>query len=219
MTDEKRIERLTHIKTEFQRLLEFHAQSFAEIDGKAKYWLTLTLPAFVALMGYLLGDGSTMPIELFVPACSLASCLFISTIFFSSVLVSRRVESGILAPESRNISDVAWYLENEEQWAELSEDQTAEMLRSIKNNEDQNSLKAAHLRRGEISLLRGAPTSICLAASAAFLYTAACPSGLATTTGVCASGGTTWATTGTGVATSALTIAALILARHLTTRS
>lgn len=219
MVDEKRTERITRVKAEFQKLLEFHARSFLEIDDKAKYWLTITLPSFVALMGYLLKEGSTMPLELMIAACALASCLFVSTIFFSNVLVSRRVESGILVPESREFSDVGWYLENAEQWEELSKDQTAEMLRSIKNYEVQNGLKAAQLRRGEISLLRGAPTSICLAASAAFLHTAACPSGLATTAGVSSGGATTLTAAGAGIAISALIIAALILANHFATRS
>ena len=164
MADEKRAERLAQIKAEFQRLLEFHAQSFVEIDGKAKYWLTLTLPAFVALIGYLIKEGRGMPLELLVPSSALAVCLFISTFLFSSVLISRRVESGILAPESRKIGDVDWYLEKEEQWRELSIHQAAEMLRSIANNETQNSLKGSRLRLGEISLFRSTPTSICLAA-------------------------------------------------------
>lgn len=220
MSDEKRGERLTHVKAEFQRLLEFHAQSFVEIDGKAKYWLTLTLPAFVALMGYLIKAGDDTPIEFLVPSSALLGCLFISTFFFSSVLASRRVESGILVPASRKIDDVNWYLENEEQWEELSTDQAAEMLRSIANNEAQNSHKSARLRLGEISLLRGTPTSICLAAVAAFLYTATCPSGLpASTSGICTGGATSWTAVGAGVVISALTTAALVVVHHVFTKS
>jgi hypothetical protein len=220
VADKERTERLAQVKVEFQKLLEFHAQSFVEIDGKAKYWLTLTLPSFVALMGYLLKEGSSMPLEQLTPGCALLGCLFISTILFSNVLVSRQVESGILAPRSRDIEDVNWYINDKDHWAELSEDQAAEMLRSIKNNETQNSLKSAELRRAEISLLRGAPTAICLAAGAAFLYAAACPSGLAASaTGVCASGMATWAAAGAGIATAILTTAALILAHHSFTKS
>lgn len=107
VTDEKMIQRLTEIKGEFRKLLDFHEKSFAEIDAKARYWLTLTLPSFIALMGYLFNQGAAMAVPLLVATCALASCLFASTILFSSVLVSRRVESGILAPTSRDIVDLA----------------------------------------------------------------------------------------------------------------
>ena len=155
VTDEKGIKRLTEVKAEFRKLLDFHEKSFAEIDTKARYWLTLTLPSFVALMGYLFKQGSTMPLPLLVSACALAACLFVSTILFSAGLVSRRVESGILAPKSRQIGGLAWYLETDARWAELHHDQTEEMLRSIANNEAQNAVKASRMRRGEVSLLRG----------------------------------------------------------------
>ncbi|QCO54843.1 hypothetical protein EOK75_02990 [Pseudorhodobacter turbinis] len=219
MTDEKGIQRLNVVKAEFRKLLDFHEKSFAEIDTKARYWLTLTLPSFVALMGYMFKQGTTMSLPLLVANSALAACLFVSTILFSSVLVSRRVESGVLIPASRQIGDLAWYLETDENWAELHHDQAAEMLRSIANNETQNNFKAAQMRRGEVSLLRGAPTAICLAGGSALLYTTTCPSWLATVaTGIGTSGPTTGSVAATGIAIGVGTAAAFILADHFSTK-
>ena len=220
MTDEKTAPRLGELKAEFRKLLDFHEKSFAEIDAKAKYWLTLTLPSFIALMGYLFKQAASMPLTLFVAACALSACMFTSTILFSSVLVSRRVESGILAPASRQIADVTWFLESEERWAELSRDQAAEMLRSIASNEKQNSLKSSRMRRGEVSLFRGAPAAICLAGGSALLYAATCPSGFAiTTAGIGTSGTATGIAGGAGIVIGAGTAAALIIADHFFTKS
>ena len=114
LTDEQSVERLAKLKLDFEKLLAFHEKSFAEIDAKAKYWLTITLPSFVALMGYLLNQGYANSPAFFVATCSLTCCLFASTILFSFVLISRQVESGILAPRSRDLRDVGWYLESDE---------------------------------------------------------------------------------------------------------
>ena len=217
MSDAKQSQRLATLKAEFQILLEFHAKSFVEIDGKAKYWLTLTLPSFIALMGYLLKEGKTLPLELLIPACTLATCLFFSTIFYSRALMSRPVESGMLSPKSREISGIFWYLKNDEQWTELLPDQIAEILRSIANNEKQNQLKAVQLKWGEISLLLGAPIGLCLSAGSAFLYSATCPNGLTISTGICAGGTTTWATVA-GIAIAFLTCTVLIIANHFVTK-
>ena len=222
MTDEKTVPRLGELKAEFRKLLDFHEKSFAEIDAKAKYWLTLTLPSFVALMGYLFKQGASMPLALLVAGSSLAACLFVSTILFSMVLVSRRVESGILAPTSRKVGDITYFLESGDRWAELLVDQTAEMLRSISNNEKQNAYKASRMRRGEVSLLRGAPTAICLAGGSAFLYTAACPSGFATTVattiGVTSGGPAIGVAAAAGIAIGAGTVAAFVLVDHFFTK-
>ena len=219
LTDEKMIQRFSEMKLEFRKLLEFHEKSFGEIDAKAKYWLTLTLPSFVALMGYLFNRGAAMPLALLVAACSLAACLFVSTILFSNVLVARPVERGILAPESRNIKDVVWYLESDERWLELSKDQTAEMLRSIANNETQNALKSLRMRRGEASLLRGSPTAICLAGGSALLYAAACPSGFAAVaTGVRTGGSAAGIAAAAGIATGLGVAAAFAFVGHSNTK-
>lgn len=181
MSTQQRIERIDSLKNEFRTLIEFHESSFREIDAKAKYWLTLTLPSFVALLGYLTKQWASLPLTLLAGGSALAVCLVASIYLFSSVLLSRRVESGILVPSSRLFQDAVYFLETDENWRELREDQAQEMLHAITNNEAQNAHKAAKMRRGEVSLFRGTPAAICLAGSCAFAYTAACPSGFAAT--------------------------------------
>lgn len=213
MSIEERIQRIGELKSEFRRLVEFHENSFREIDAKAKYWLTAALPSFVALVGYLFKHGGTMSLPLLVSGCALAACLFISTYLFSSVLLALRVESGILTPKSRKFGDAHGFIGTIEDWGELCERQAQELLDAITNNENGNAEKSKRLRRGEVSLLRGVPASVCLAGGCAFAYTTACPIGFSTTgPGIITAG------TVAGIAIGAGTTAALIALDHIVTR-
>ncbi|GGO50303.1 hypothetical protein SAMN05444398_1011059 [Roseovarius pacificus] len=211
MTVEERIQRIGELKAEFQRLVEFHETSFREIDAKAKYWLTAALPSFIALAGYLFKHGDSLALPLLVSGCALATCLFIAVYLFSSVLLSLRVESGILTPKSRQFDDAECFIKTSEDWAELCELQAQELLDAITINETQNAQKSTRLRRSEVALFRAVPTGICLAGGSAFAYAAACPSGLATT-------GATAAGTVAGIAIGAGTAAAFVALDHVVTR-
>lgn len=219
MADEKRVQRIADLRAEFQRLINFHEVSFRDIDAKAKYWLTITLPTFVALAGYLYKNGADMGLPLYVAGYALAANLFVSTFLLSSALGARRVESGILVPTSHRFQDVQYFLENDDHWQELSEDQTAELLNAIKTNQATNAEKSRWLRRGEMSLLRGAPAAICLAGGSAFLYAAACPRWLATPAGVGSCGSSAGGgVTAAGIAIGVATAAALVFADHFITK-
>lgn len=170
--------RLSELKAEFQRLISFHEISFRDIDAKAKYWLTITLPTFVALTGYLYKNSSDIGFSLYVASYALAANLFVSIFLFSSALGARRVESGILHPKSQSFLDIRYFLESPDRWQELQKDQVEELLRAIGINEQSNSIKSKWLRFGEASLLRGVPTSICIGGGGAFGYSTTCPSGL-----------------------------------------
>jgi hypothetical protein len=213
MSTEERIQRIRELQGEFVRLVEYHESSFREIDAKAKYWLTAALPSFVALAGYLFKHGGAMSLPLLVSGWALATCLLISVYLFSSVLLSLRVESGILTPASRQFRDAECYIDTHENWAELCELQAQELLDAITNNETQNAQKGKRLRRGEVSLFRAVPAAICLAGGSAFAYAAACPSGFST-----ALTGTTTAGAVTGIAIGAGTAAVLIAFDHVVTR-
>ncbi|SFQ56597.1 hypothetical protein SAMN05421853_110102 [Roseivivax halotolerans] len=212
MTIEERTQRIGELRTEFKRLVEYHEGSFREIDAKAKYWLTVALPSFVALAGYLVKHGDVISLPLLVSGCALATCLLVSVYLFSSVLLSLRVESGILTPASRKFSDAECYIGTAEDWAELCELQAQELLNAITNNETQNAQKGRRLRRGEISLFRAVPAAICLAGGSAFAYAAASPRGFSA-----ALTGTTTAGTVAGIAIGAGTAAVLIAFDHLST--
>lgn len=92
------------------------------------------------------------------------------------------------------------------------------MLRAIANNEAQNAFKASRLRRGEVSLLRGAPTAICLAGGSALLYATTCPSRFATTTAGIGSSGLATGSIAAGIAIGIGTAAALVFSDHFVTR-
>jgi hypothetical protein len=211
MTKDTRAARIADLRAEFQRLIDFHAVSFRDIDDKAKYWLTITLPAFVALAGYLYQNGTQMGFPLIVAGYALAANLFVSTFLLSSALGSRRVESGILTPVNHDFLGVEYFLASAANWQSLQEDQTAEMLRAIRNNEVRNAEKSRWLQLGEASLFRGAPAAICVGGGCAFAYTTACPSGLG---GIPIVTGTV-AGIGVGLAVSA----ALVAFTHGTTSS
>lgn len=180
---ESQRERLKELVGEFRGLIEFHSASFKEIDDKARYWLTVTLPSFIALTGYLIEKASDVSSYLICAGYALSACLLVSTYLFSSTILSRRVESGILAPQSRTFSGSVHLLDSDEEWSALLIKQTEEVLRAIKNNEAQNARKSSRLRSAEISLFRGAPAAVTLAAGAAFAYTATSPLFRSATTG------------------------------------
>ena len=209
MSKEHKFDRLAELNSEFRNLIGFHERSYQEIDSKAKYWLTLTLTAFIALAGYLTKEWAELPLPVLVGGSALSSCLFLSTYLFSSVLLSMRIESGILVPASRKISDAEYFLESDEHWKELRENQSEEVLRALANNEKQNARKSARLRRGEVSLFRGTPTAICLAGGSAFIYAAACPSGFSASAARVAATGTV-----AGIAIGAATLAAFVAFDH-----
>lgn len=218
MTDQNRLQRLAEMKVDFRRLLDFHEKSFAEIDAKAKYWLTLTLPLFIALAGYILKQWASLPLVFLLAGSALAAVLVISTFLFSTVLVGCYVDSGVLAPENRDPSGMEYFLENEVRWVELYEDQVAEMLRSIANNEKQNARKAIRMRRGEVSLFRGAPAAICLAAGAAFVYAASGPGGLASAAGAISAGTAAGITCCAGISIGTLAATGFVAADHYFTK-
>jgi hypothetical protein len=177
MEDDAKAERVAELRLSFQRLIDFHEASSKDIEAKAKYWLTAALPSFVALIGYLFKSLEAMPLPLLVAGCALAANLFVSTFLLSYTLTAQWIESGILIPTSIKVDDALYSVKSENRWSELQKDQLAELLRSIRHNQEGNAVKSHRLRLGEASLLRGAPASICVGAGCAFGYAAACPSG------------------------------------------
>lgn len=188
MTDTKTniVEKLREVRLDFLTLLEFHAKSFLEIDQKAKHWLTLTLPSFLALTSYMFSKGSTMQLPLLSVAGAVASCLFISSMFFSVALMSRNIESGILTPQSRKIDDLEYFLQDELRWQELARNQAQAMLDAIANNESMNKAKGSWVRRGEISLFLATTSAIFFVGVIGFRYAAAYPDRLDSVTAVTA---------------------------------
>ena len=175
MDEKPQSARLDRLKSDFRSLLVFHENSFKEIDGKARYWLTVTLPSALALSAFVLEKHSTLSPLLVSSTTALAVSLLIAVYIFSSTLMSLQIQSGILAPKSRVFTNSRDVVEEEEKWEELQLKQADELLRAIKNNESQNAVKSRRLRRAEVSLFRGAPTGTILAACAAFAYTRASP--------------------------------------------
>lgn len=182
MSDTKLQERLETLNENFQSIKDFHERSFREIDAKAKYWLTVALPTFVALAGILYKQGAAFGLPLMVSGYALGVTLFVSVILLSWALGSRSVECGILRPAKAEFSSIQYYLEGDERWLELQRANFEHLLTAISNNECQNSQKSKWLSLGEASLLRGSPTAIVAGAGMAFGYTTACPSWFATPT-------------------------------------
>jgi len=191
---EKRTERLNALRLEFKSLIEFHAIGFKDLDDKARYWLTVTLPSFLALFGYLIKEQSVLDMPLLCAGYSLATWLVTATYYFSSVLLSQKVESGILSPPNRDFSEVKPMIEDDDKWSDLADKQVGELLRALQINESGNRRKSTKLSRAERSLFRAAPVATILAAAAGVI-------------------GTT-ATAGVGIAIGAAVTAAFLGFRH-----
>jgi hypothetical protein len=168
-------ERIRVLRGEFEKGINFHAESFREIDAKAKYWLTLMLPSLIALMTYAFQQGPRLSIYLIAVFSSISVCLVLATYFFAKTLGALRVESGILSPGDHGFDSAKYYLESNERWAELEEDQAKEACRAFVENDRQNSRKSQRLRSGENLLFRGLPAAACLAVGATFLDATAGP--------------------------------------------
>lgn len=214
LDSEKRTERLDALKTEFRILIEFHAISFNDLDNKARYWLTVTLPSFLALFGFLISEQSSLSAPLLCAGYSLATCLAAATYYFSSVLLSENVESGILTPPNRDFDDVKPMIEDDDKWDSLADRQVGELLRAIQINESANARKSERLSRAEWSLFRAAPTATVLAAGSAFAYAASSPILSLTPAGSATGNTATTAAAGTGFAVGAAVTAAFLGIRH-----
>lgn len=213
MNSEERVEKLAKLKAEFEKAMTFHAESFKEIDEKAKYWLTICLPAFLGLVGYGFQTGAALSIYLIVIFSAASVCLVASTYFFAATLGSVAIQAGVLLPGepgNRNFADTSYFLESESHWRELEEDQAKEMLSAAASNELQNGKKSANLKRAELLLFRGLPAAASLAACATFGYSSACPRGFSAASiavGVAA-----------GIAIGTSVTAALLVFAHLRTQ-
>lgn len=200
--------KLRLLRNEFEKGIDFHAESFREIDAKAKYWLTLTLPGFLAILSYAFQKGSDLSLYLVTSFSSVAVCLVFSIFFFAKTLGSVRVESGILSPGEEGFESANYFLSTDESWAELEYDQVKEACRAFVENEQQNTRKSRHLRNGERLLFWGLPAASCLAVGATFLDATAGPSWLAPTAGASTAAAT-------GIVIGAALTAALITFGHL----
>lgn len=210
----KRTERLDTLKSEFRILLEFHAASFKDIDNKARYWLTVALPSFLALFSYLIKVQSSLGLPLLCAGYSLATCLAVATYYFSSILLSENVESGILAPPNRDFAGAKPMIEDDDKWASLEDEQVGELLRAIQINESANARKSGKLSRAEWSLFLAAPTATVLAAASAFAYTATSPFLSASVAGPATGVICTTTAAGVGIAVGAAVSAAFLGFRH-----
>jgi hypothetical protein len=209
MNPKERLEKLAKLKTEFEKAMYFHAESFKEIDEKAKYWLTICLPAFLGLVGYGVQNGAALSIYLIVIFCAVSVCLAASIYFFSETLSSVPVEGGVRLPGklgNRDFDQINYFLLSESHWQELEEDQAKEMLLAAASNELQNKKKSVNLKRAELLLFRGLPAAASIAACATFGYSSACPRGFSIAVGVAAG-----IVIGTGL------VAALLVFAHLRT--
>lgn len=211
---EERNQRLNALRSEFRDLIEFHEKSFKDIDDKGRYWLTITLPAFLALFGYLINEPDSVSAPLLSAGCALATCLAITTFFFSSVLISERVESGILAPMNKDIDGLSGVVDDDKQWNDLPQHQAKELLRAIKVNEAANSRKSTKLSKAEWSLFRSAPAATVLAAGLTFVYTASGPLTGSATAGLSTRVISTSAAAGLGIGVGTIVAAAAIAIRH-----
>lgn len=147
----------------------------------------------------------------------MATCLLFASLMFATVLLSERVESGVLAPPNRDFESAKDILDDENAWFSLVDEQASELVRAIKVNETANTKKSRRLRRAETSLFLATPAAVLLAAGSAFAYAAAGPIGpsLTTVPSTGISDVNPVASAGIGFASGAFATAAALGIRHL----
>lgn len=169
------IKKLDDVKCDFWTLYKFHEDSFRDIDAKARYWLTVSLPALIGLAGYLLEKYEALSVATTSLITAAMVVIALSILAFAATIRSSYVLSGVLAPPNRDIGGLDYFIENDENWLELKRDQLQELLRAIHNNESETNKKAKFLGLAETLLFVGLPAAAFLAASAAFAYTTTSP--------------------------------------------
>ncbi|MFP4304435.1 MAG: hypothetical protein ACLFQF_06080 [Rhodosalinus sp.] len=173
-------ERLDYLRGEFKELIAFHAESFKDIDNKAKYWLTICVPALIGATGYMLEEWP----DLSQSTVSLISAtivqLTIAVVFFGRTIRSCYVDSGLVAPESRKMVDTHYFFEGKKRWIELKYIQAEQLLAAVANNEAATNKKSKLLGIAESLLFLGLPATATLVAGAAFAHSTACPTGSTT---------------------------------------
>lgn len=177
------------LEDEFKELLNFHNKGFEDIDRKAQYWLTISLPAFIALCGIIMESDRALSIPFLAASSALVLCLLVAIYFLSSAIHAKLILSGRLRVKADETDIVEKSISTSRDWQLVRRRQTEELLKAIENNEEANKLKSTALKRGETLLFVSCPTAVLLAGCAAFGYTAANPlhgTG-ATATGVIAS--------------------------------
>lgn len=167
--------RLEKLRIEFTSFLEFHANSFKEIDDKSRYWLTLCFPVWAATFGVLIQGKVIVSPSLFDAAVAFSLCVAISMYLFASVSWSTPVLSGFIAPVANPESTLANTISDDEAWKEFELEQAKELLRALAQNSASNQRKSCRLGKAEFSLFILTPISACAAASWEFTNPASSP--------------------------------------------
>ncbi|WP_417268549.1 hypothetical protein [Celeribacter baekdonensis] len=193
------------ILDDLRRGLEFHASSFREIDEKAKYWLTVSVPSLIGLSGYAFQKGFDLSPYLLSLIIAVAICLFAAVYFFAATIGSSSISAGILIPEDQKVESCLYYSQSTEKWEQYETLRVAKTLSALLSNERQNMRKGSRLQVAEALLFRGVPAAACAAAICAALVDACVAHGR----GI----GPT-ATIATGIAIGTGTAAAFWIATH-----
>ena len=158
------LERKQHILDDLRRGLEFHASSFKEIDDKAKYWLTVSVPSLIGASGYALQMGFSLSPYLLSMMDAVLICLFAAVYFFAATIGSITVSAGILIPEDQKAESCLYYAQSQENWEQYEALRVKITLSALLQNERQTQRKGRHLLVAEALLFRGVPTAACAAA-------------------------------------------------------
>lgn len=158
------LERKQHILDDLRRGLEFHASSFREIDEKAKYWLTVSVPSLIGSSGYALQMGFSLSPYLLSMMVAVVICLFAAVYFFAATIGSSKISAGIVLPKDHKAESCLYYAQSHESWAQYEALRVGHTLSAVLQNEKQNKRKGRHLQVAEALLFRGVPTAACAAA-------------------------------------------------------
>lgn len=162
-------ERTRHILDDLRRGLEFHASSFREIDEKAKYWLTISVPSLIGLSGYVFQKGLSLSPYLLSLIIAAVICLFVAVYFFAATIGVSSISAGILIPEDQKAESCLYYSRSAEDWGQYETLRVGNTLSALLSNEQQNKRKGSRLQVAEALLFRGVPTAACAAGICAAL--------------------------------------------------
>lgn len=170
MTESDASQKRTHeILDDLRRGLEFHASSFREIDEKAKYWLTVSVPSLIGLSGYAFQKGFDLSPYFLSLIIAVVICLFAAVYFFAATIGSSSISAGIVMPKDQKAESCLYYSQSAETWEQYETLRVSNALSALLSNERQNKRKGSHLQVAEALLFRGVPTAACVAAICATL--------------------------------------------------
>ncbi len=136
-------------------------KTFDSLDGKAKFWMGISLTGFVGITSFLLQQKVHLSNYLIFMECSIVMCLIPVIYYLSKSLEQRILGIGVSTIEKdEKFESFKYFLKSDQTWEEFEQEQFQTVFQSLNMNADVCLKKAKALGKAEALLFWGIP--ICL---------------------------------------------------------